>query len=218
MNGHLVASQPASIEFLDDTSGQLSGYWNNSVLSVPTDMIGMRPKDGYQTLHGAGMSNRVALAALSLYFSEAGKVPQAELDSSTDLVVNLLKELFLKHSSAIFESADFRQTRRAVLLRYIDDNLQSDGCLSPDSLCHRYGISRSTLYEAFRDLGGLRSYITARRVDLACREIRATAPSRGAVKAAAYKWGFTDPGHFSRLVRQRHGVAPGELLGLDLTG
>lgn len=216
VNGDMVVKQPASIEFLNDTSGQLSGFWNNSVLSVPTDMIGVRPKDGYQTIREDALSNRVASAALSHYFAEANKVPQAELDQSTDLVVNLLKELFLKNNSAILQSADYRKTRRAVLLRHIDDNLCSDRRLSPNYICHRFGLSRSTLYDAFRQLGGLRTYITARRVDSACRELRATPQSQGAVKAAAYKWGFTDPGHFSRLVRQRHGMPPGELLGLDL--
>lgn len=103
-----------------------------------------------------------------------------------------------------------------VLLRHLDDNLPIDRCLSPDRICRRCGISRSTLYEAFRHLGGLRTCITARRVDPACGEIRTTAPSQGAVKAAAYKWGFADPRSFSRLVRRRHGMSPGELLGLDI--
>lgn len=215
VNGDMVVAQPASIEFLNDTSGQLSGFWNNSVLSIPTDMIAARPKNGYQTLREDALSNRVAAAALSHYFSEVGTAPQAELDQSTDLVVNLLNEVFQKPNSAIFESADYRQARLAVLLRHIDENLQSKHCLSPDYICHRFGLSRSTLYDTFRHLGGLRTHITACRVDRACRDLRATSPSRGAVKAAAYKWGFADPGHFSRLVRERHGVPPGELVGLD---
>ena len=136
VGGDIIASQPASIEFLDDTSGHLSDFWNNSILFVPTDMIGARPKGGYQTLQGGvALSNRIALAALSQYFAEAVTAPQSELDRSTDLVVSLLKELFLKDSTAIFESGDFRQTRRAVLLRHIDDNLHSDCSLSPDSFC-----------------------------------------------------------------------------------
>ncbi len=85
----------------------------------------------------------------------------------------------------------------------------SERDLSPDDIARAMGLSRSALYRLFRESGGIAHYIREQRLRRSFAEL---AGSSGRIQVAqvAYRWGFADAAHFSRLFRQRFGCTPSE--------
>lgn len=113
------------------------------------------------------------------------------------------------------ERSDVRQRARDALQRqiccHIERNL-AECDLSAETLLRDFGLSRASLYRMFTDRGGVRQYISDRRLLRAVLEISQQAGTRGAVTQAAGKWGFSSDANFSRSVRRHFGVPPGALV------
>ena len=69
--------------------------------------------------------------------------------------------------------------------------------------------SRSALYRLFRESGGIARYIREQRLRRCFGDL-ADGSGHAQVAQVAYRWGFTDAAHFSRLFRQRFGCTPSE--------
>lgn len=106
----------------------------------------------------------------------------------------------------------FQAERRAEMRSYLERHL-ADTELSVERLCQEFGASRASIYRDFAEAGGVARYITQRRLDRIFHQLLSTSPARGRVQEVASRWGFDDPGHFSRLFRQRFGVPPSVVLG-----
>lgn len=93
--------------------------------------------------------------------------------------------------------------------RLIETQLENPD-LTPDRVAGMLGLSRSTLYRLFAPLGGLGSYIRARR--LARVHALLAGPRRQArVADLAYRHGFASEAHFSRAFRREFGYSPREV-------
>ena len=109
-----------------------------------------------------------------------------------------------------------RQAREAladVIKTHIERHLQTPD-LCPDSLLKAFGVSRASLFRMFEKDGGVRSFIQQRRLCRAISDIARDKNVRGAVTAAADRWGFSCGANFNRAVRDRFGVAPGSLINV----
>ena len=79
--------------------------------------------------------------------------------------------------------------------------------LSTASLCQRLGVSRSTLFRLFKDDGGVQSYIRRRRLERV--RLALAEPLRGdSVSTLAYRFGFSDSSHLTRLFKATYGETP----------
>jgi len=107
-------------------------------------------------------------------------------------------------------------TRRAQFRTYVETKL-ADPCLSVADVCRAFGASRATVYRDFADVGGIRAYIRARRLQHARIALAETVPCRGAVTRIAERYGFTSQAHFHRAFRAAFGATPGEVLGSEAT-
>jgi AraC-like DNA-binding protein len=109
--------------------------------------------------------------------------------------------------------AEAARSREAAMLlrckRYIERHLSAPD-LSPDTICRRIGVSRSSLYRLFHDAGGVAQYIRARRLH-ATRAALAEAGGARRVFEIAYEYGFTDAAAFSRSFRKAYGMSPSDL-------
>lgn len=97
---------------------------------------------------------------------------------------------------------------------HIERNID-DRDLSVDSILQNFGVSRASLYRLFGERGGVRQYISDRRLLHAVLDITARPLRRGDISAAAEKWGFSSDANFNRAVRREFGVNPGALVGLS---
>ncbi|MDY6922506.1 MAG: helix-turn-helix domain-containing protein [Pseudomonadota bacterium] len=115
---------------------------------------------------------------------------------------------------------DARPSARRLLAaaRALIDENRGDADLTPDMLAKRLGVSRSLLYEAFAPIGGVASFIQARRLDHAFDALTAPAPPGRSLAEVAYAHGFRSAAHFSRAFRTRFEVQPGRLREMAAPG
>lgn len=107
-----------------------------------------------------------------------------------------------------------RRARDAIkmsMCAFIDANLE-DPNLSNAHLLANFGVSRATLFRMFKDYGGVRQYMSNRRLMRAVLDISEGERRRGEITAIAEKWGFSSGASFNRAVRRQFGVTPGSLV------
>lgn len=88
--------------------------------------------------------------------------------------------------------------------KYIENNLEKD--ISVDDICAEFHIRRTRLYSIAKNYLGcsIALYIRKQRINHALRLLKETDE---AVSAIAYKVGFSDYGHFSRIFKLLTGVS-----------
>lgn len=122
-----------------------------------------------------------------------------------------------------FTTASAGQTEavfRTVRIRasqVIERRLLDPG-LTPDVIAAATGASRSTLYRAFVDYGGVQRRIQTLRLDRARDALRLRTGRHPTVSEVAYQHGFTSEAHFSRAFRDRFGHSPRETAGAFVAG
>lgn len=117
-------------------------------------------------------------------------------------------------SRALRATSRLREHRSGLTLfdrvaAYIEQSFD-DPALSPASVAAALGISVRYLHLLFAQQGQTTAgWIRERRL-VYCRDALNNADSGVSVTDVALQAGFTDPSHFSRVFRQRFGVAPSE--------
>ncbi|MEU6261141.1 helix-turn-helix domain-containing protein [Streptomyces sp. NPDC047043] len=104
--------------------------------------------------------------------------------------------------------------REALLLRarrYIEDHLDDPG-LCASSVAEAFDVSVRTLHLAFGDTGStVGRWIRERRLRVCYRDL-ARAGGGTTVTDVAFRWGFNDMAHFSRVFKQAYGVTPSSIV------
>lgn len=103
-----------------------------------------------------------------------------------------------------------RNALRDLICDFIERHLESP-TLSTQTILQRFGVSRASLYRMFEPHGGVRNYISDRRLFRAVFEISVNPLKRGQIYRAAERWGFSSAANFSRSVRREFGTTPGNL-------
>lgn len=107
-----------------------------------------------------------------------------------------------------------RNAMAGLIREHIEQHLdQSD--LTTSKLLNTFGVSRASLFRMFEADGGVRHFVQKRRLYRAVLDLARNAGSRGAVTAAADRWGFSSGSNFNRAVKQTFGVAPGSLVDIS---
>lgn len=115
------------------------------------------------------------------------------------------------------QDGDVRRQARNAMTDLIRVHIERNLChpdLSATSLLKSFGLSRASLFRMFEAEGGVRRFINRRRLYRAVLEIADSAGTRGAVSAAADRWGFSSSANFNRAVREQFDVSPGMLVQL----
>lgn len=87
-----------------------------------------------------------------------------------------------------------------------------DPDMSIETLAHRFGLSRRSLYRLFGEVGATpRQWLSDVRLDEARKWLVSGDPRFRSVGQVAFAAGFNDSSHFTRLFKRRFGVLPGSL-------
>jgi AraC-like DNA-binding protein len=179
---------------------------------IPYGVIGYDPSRQRPYARLAAHSPRTAmlLAAMGALF-ETDPGPEAEdAGALAGSFVSLVRRLMFHRLDGDVEEG--RSHGDGLLLRqFIEDRL-ADPDLGPQRLCEVFGMSRAGLYRLFSEEGGVRHYITSRRLDRCFDELCQGEPRRGRVRRVAERWGFLDAKSFNRAFHGRFGIAPSECL------
>lgn len=110
---------------------------------------------------------------------------------------------------------------RALSLRihtFIEERL-GDPQLSPSMIAAAHFISTRYLHRLFEYEGKtVSAWVRSRRLERCRRDLLDPAMLSRPVATIAMRWGFTDPGYFSRVFREVYGLPPGEYRRLAAAG
>lgn len=80
---------------------------------------------------------------------------------------------------------------------------------TPAELAAKMNVSVRKLYRQFEiDGDSICRYIQRQRLERSARELADTSSHALPITTIAYKWGFTDSAHFSRVFKQHYGISP----------
>ncbi|MEL7041233.1 MAG: helix-turn-helix domain-containing protein [Pseudomonadota bacterium] len=108
-----------------------------------------------------------------------------------------------------------REALGAAIRAHIEAHLAMPE-LNSEYILRTFGVSRATLYRIFEPFGGVRTYISNRRLFRAVMQISKDPMTRGEITRAAEKWGFSSDANFNRSVRRTFGASPNSLFGQPL--
>ncbi len=154
---------------------------------------------------------RIMRDAVVNIFRQIDTITKAEQSAVAGGLVGLLRGAFHAPTSQSVRPA-FAAARGQAIRDFIAQNLRSEN-LTADAICGEFGLSRATLYREFEADGGLKHYITSRRLNAALTSLAFADTPRGAVSRAAETWGFSSTSHFSREFRRMFGFGPGSIVG-----
>jgi AraC-like DNA-binding protein len=173
-----VTSRPAELH------GRVFGPDRNSALAGC--LRGLMPTLSSLRAEDAGVVARLILdlAALMLGARPPGEAEPGYLNDSS------------RETRALMDRAE----------QWIDANLGRE-TMSPADVIDGLGTSRSALYRAFENRGGVAAHITRRRLHRVTQTLIVPGETRS-VADVAYAAGFRSITHFNRLFRHAYGVTP----------
>jgi AraC family transcriptional activator of tynA and feaB len=101
-----------------------------------------------------------------------------------------------------------REALRAEVRRYVREQLQ-DPALCPETIAKAHAISVRALHALFEDSGeSVAGLVRHERLRRCLEDLER--PSGGSVTEIAFRWGFRDAAHFSRVFKRAFGATPSE--------
>lgn len=154
-----------------------------------------------------GMAHVALAAAMTLI--EA--TPAAGFEAAIAPICELVFQSLWQHTRQI-DSDPCMHARRVQDARRVVHAHFGDAEFGPMQLANELGISRRSLYEAFRKCGASPAdFILSERLALCHRVLTNRIAEQQTVTEIAFAHGFSDSAHFSRVFRSRYGVSPSEL-------
>ncbi|MDB5505372.1 MAG: transcriptional regulator [Devosia sp.] len=160
-------------------------------------------------VHGLVLDGGSALLFSDYMKALVARMP--EIDTVDATVVALATRDHLAATLTTIRRRLAPKSHSAVLARakrYIAINLDAD--LSPAALATQLGSSRSTLFRAFAELGGISAYVQERRLARAYALLSRPDEVRSVAEIAFFV-GFKSHAHFSRLFSRTYGQTPSQL-------
>jgi AraC family transcriptional activator of tynA and feaB len=102
-----------------------------------------------------------------------------------------------------------RAAQRADIRRYVRTHLQ-DADLGPASIASAYAMSVRALHALFEDTDASVATLVRTERLARCRE-DLQRPNGGSVTEIAFRWGFCDAAHFSRVFKREFGATPSDV-------
>ncbi len=140
--------------------------------------------------------------------TESSASLQRSLLELTSTAIQQSKSILPKHEQTVVN---------AVLLevkKWINSHLADPG-LSADSICRSFSLSRTQLYRVTEPLGGIMNHIREQRLKKSYKDLRDPALAHLSVTDVLYRWGFNDPGTFTRSFKKRFGMLPKDVKNLQ---
>lgn len=223
-DGRAIAAEAGSVQFRDLSRPSASRVETIDVInlvtprtSVPSWLLG-RKVHGL-VLPSQSPGGRLVSSHLKTLADVAGDLTEEEGVAAVEATF-IISERFLGRAGPIapmhLESIHRTIRQRAM---QVFDARASDPSLNVNEVALEIGVSRSALYRAFGDMGGVQTYVLHRRLDRAYADLRISGGGALAnIQAIAERYGFGSRAKFDRAFRERFSFRPLEVAPVGFAG
>ncbi|MFK4826221.1 helix-turn-helix domain-containing protein [Paenochrobactrum sp. BZR 588] len=215
-NGTSMTVCPGDIFFLDLDQPLDSKKEKGRRLSLVIPRCEIQKIIPNRNLHGQVLtSNRGTTKLLSHYIKGIAETLSDIADDETEAVQNSVLSLISEAFNGIkaTRSLNVELPLRSRILGFIEHNI-SDPTFGLHSILSQFPVSRSSLYRAFEEDGGIANLIRQKRLDHAFKLLTSRQKPAYSVKDVVRRVGFTEGTQFARFFRARFGIQPNEALAL----
>ena len=214
-DGRDVRSGPGTIHFRDFSRPSVSRIDEVDVVNLTVGRAQAPDWMLERDLHGLAMPAELAVTRLlaghlATLAEVASGLTHEEGDAAIEAAfliagrgIGRFDRPTLDQTEAVFRTVRIRATQ-AIERRLLDSTL------TPDEIAVATGVSRSTLYRAFANYGGVQRRTQMLRLERARDVLRRRPGRHPTVSEVAYQHGFASEAHFSRAFRGRFGHSPSE--------
>lgn len=215
-NGTSVALKPGDVLLTHHARPSKGAYtpFKCLRLHIPRSMAPsfLRDRDvNGVVLKGSLASTRLLARHIESLWDSLTDLAPDEIDASVEASFLIATGNLQANISLLPDQRDaVGRTYKRTIQSFIDER-RHDPRLGPDMICASFHVSKSKLYRLFEPEGGVASFITARRLDHCCEQLKARGREAGPISSLAYACGFHSDVSFSRAFRRRFGVSPRDM-------
>jgi AraC family transcriptional activator of tynA and feaB len=195
--------QPTEIEIAEP-------FYKRTLLFPRDRVLAVCPRLG--TLEALPSLNGSASARLLVRFMNALAAELPQLDAAAGAAAaNAALELLRAAVEPALPSdrSASRAAMRAEIARYVRTHLQ-DPQLGPAAIARAYAMSVRTLHALFEDVdASVAGLVRTERLARCLQDLQQ--PNGGSVTDIAFRWGFCDAAHFSRVFKREFAATPSEV-------
>ena len=180
-----------------------------SVLPKPERYTGL-------VVRGGGLAGGIAADVLGRLAREFVSLDENEASAVIDPVLNLLSAVLSLNDSGARQAPAYKNDFNRFS-RYIERNL-ADVTLAPQRIAEAHNVSLRYVHAIFAKEGtSVGTWIRQRRLSHCRRELLRTKEGQTIIEIA-FRWGFNDAAHFSRVFKAQYGLSPRQLMRARAVG
>lgn len=204
--GHLAlwdGLQPTDIEIIEPFYKRTLLFPRRRVLEVCPRLAEL---GGLPALDGSGPA-RLLVRYMNALVAELPQLEPAAVGAAARVALELLRAAV--EPELLNDRAAEREALRADIRRYVRAHLQ-DPELGPTTVAHAFSMSVRTLHALFEDGdASVAAIVREERLQRCLEDLQRR--NGGTVTDIAFRWGFCDAAHFSRVFKRKFGVTPSEV-------
>jgi AraC-like DNA-binding protein len=210
--GHIAlwdGLQPTDIEIVQTFYKRTLLFPRKRVLEVCPRLAEL---GGLPSLDGSGPA-RLLVRYMNALVAELPQLEPAAAAAAAGVALELLRAAVEPELET--DRAAERVALRADIHRYVRAHLQ-DSDLGPTTIAHAFAMSVRTLHALFEDgNASVAALVRQERLKRCLEDLQRR--NGGSVTDIAFRWGFCDAAHFSRVFKRKFGVTPSDVRHAALT-
>ena len=201
--------QPIKLQF---KLGRQSNYVDVLYVAFPRALL--NEIDNSCQLHGKIIRQKDFLSQLiasniTALMSQSAHLVNSEINKIARPVIDfIISAIRTSHSPVQPFMMDARLHVVTRVCDFIQQNLRLPA-LTPELICQKFGLSRSSLYRLFEPFGGIVAHIRRKRIVAATRMLLNPHYRPWKIAEIAYYWQF-EPASFNRLFMATYGITPNQ--------
>jgi AraC family transcriptional regulator, positive regulator of tynA and feaB len=195
--------QPTDVEIIEPFYKRTLLFPRDRVLAICPQLAEL---SALPSLEGSG-SARLLVRYMNALATELALLDHAGALAAANAALELLRAAVEPRVPSSRSAT--RAAMRAEIRRYVRTRLQ-DPVLGPASIARAYSMSVRALHALFEDADvSVAGLVRSERLARCMEDLRR--PNGGSVTDIAFRWGFCDAAHFSRVFKREFGATPSEI-------